>query len=57
MDRLSQELFTPETREQKKTRLYAAAKRWAERLPGEKGEDHRRTYERLIGNLLGALRA
>ena len=46
-----------ETREQRKARLFAAAKRWAVRLPGETGDDHRRTYDRMIGSLLGALRA
>lgn len=51
------DLFRPETRAERKTRLFAAAKRWAERLPFESGDDHRRTYERLISNLLGALRA
>lgn len=51
------DLFKEETRSQKRARLYAAALRWATRLPGERGEDHRRTYSRLIGNLLAALRA
>lgn len=46
-----------ESRQDRKTRLYAAAHRWALRLPGEKGEDHKRTYKQMIGNLLGALRA
>ena len=50
------DLFIPETRELKKTRLYAAAKRWAQRLPHETGEDHRRTYDRMMQNFLGALR-
>ena len=51
------DLFTPETREQKRARLYAAAQRWATRLPGEQGEDRRKTYRLMIGNLLGALRS
>ena len=55
MDR-GPDLFTPETRAQKKARLYAAALRWAHRLPSESGEDHRRTYSRLIGNLIAALK-
>jgi hypothetical protein len=45
-----------ESRAERKTRLYATAKRWAQRLPGEKGEDHARTYRRMIEAFLGALR-
>lgn len=55
MDR-TPDLFTIETREQKRARLYAAATRWAKRLPSESGEDHRRTYQRMIGNFLAALK-
>ena len=53
---MTPDLFTPETRAQKKARLFAAALRWAHRLPAESGEDHRRTYSRLIGNLIAALK-
>lgn len=51
------DLFRPETRDERKTRLYAAAKRWAQRLPAESGEDHAKTYRLMLGNLLGALRS
>jgi len=56
MDRATPDLFRAETRSERKTRLYAAAQRWATRLPGEQGEDRRKTYLLMIGNLLGALR-
>ena len=57
MDRHTPDLFKAETRGERKARLFAAAGRWATRLPSETGDDHRRTYERLIGNLLAALRS
>ena len=50
------DLFTPETREQRKARLYAAAKRWAKRLPKATGQDRKLAYELMIENLMGALR-
>ena len=50
------DFFIEETKSQRKTRLYAAARRWAQRLPNETGEDHRRTYDRMMQNFLGALR-
>ena len=51
------DFFIEETKSQRKTRLFAAARRWAIRLPHETGEDHAKTYRLLIGNLLAALRA
>lgn len=50
------DFFIEESKAQRKTRLYAAARRWAQRLPNETGEDHRRTYDRMMQNFLGALR-
>lgn len=49
------DLFKPETREQK-TRYYAAAKRWADRLPFERGNARKKCYELMRENLFRALR-
>lgn len=50
------DLFTPQTRE-KKRELYAIAKRWADRLPGERGRAKKQTYALMRAALFRALRA
>lgn len=51
------DLFVTETREQKRARHYAAAKRWADRIKWCKGEDRRRCYEIMRKHLMAGLKA
>lgn len=44
-------------RSEVKTRYYAAAKRWADRLPLERGHARKKCYRLMIENFKAALRA
>ena len=51
------DLFKQETRQERKQAHYAAAKRWALRLPDEKGKDRKQCYEIMMRHFRAALRA